>query len=550
MNKTIAIIPARGGSKGIPRKNLRPIAGKPLIYYSIHACVNAKNIDTVLVSTDDEEIALFASRFGAKVLMRPEDLANDAATLDPVIEHAADWAEKEYATKFDIILTVQPTSPLIKSNDINQALQMFENTSYDTVLSVVDDRHLCWTSKNGKIIPEYVERVNRQQLPTRFKETGAIIACKRGNIKTYQSRIGEDIGLFEVEQEKSFDIDTISDFSLCENLLLRKKIVFNIIGNSSIGLGHAYRALMIASELVLHDIVFITTDTNQLAADFIAEKNYKVIICENSQLLTTLYEQSPDVIINDILDTEIEFINALKSKQITVINFEDLGSGVEASDLVINALYSPSLPLEHIKSGPEYFCLRDEFLHLTQQENNQPEEVLLCFGGVDEGNLTCKTIAAIHDECKANNIKITAILGPGYQHNKELHNLVKKLSYEHLSTISNTSSISNYMQRATLAFTSGGRTVFELTALQTPTIVICQNDRELTHQFASSEQGIINLGHRDRVNQEEILNTFIKVIKTPGLRQNMLKKSSLLNLTLGKQKVINLIKNLMESRDA
>ena len=232
--KTLAIIPARGGSKGIPRKNLRPLAGKPLIYYCINACLQSSMISEIVVSTDDDEIAMFANRFGADVLLRPESLSNDKVTLDPVITHAYKWSCINYDTSFDTVITVQPTSPLIQSDNLDNALLLFKN-GFDTIISVVDDRHLSWKLDSGNAVPNYKARVNRQELPANFKETGAIIACKAHVLEKNQSRIGENIGLFEIEHERSFDIDSISEFQLCESLLSRKNIVFHIKGNSKIG---------------------------------------------------------------------------------------------------------------------------------------------------------------------------------------------------------------------------------------------------------------------------------------------------------------------------
>ncbi|MGH8630308.1 MAG: cytidylyltransferase domain-containing protein, partial [Burkholderiales bacterium] len=109
----LAVIPARGGSKGIPRKNLRPLAGKPLIWYAIQACLAVRPRMRVVVSTDDEEIALFAERFGAEVLQRSPALAGDEVTLDPVIVHVVQQSEERWRERYEVIVTVQPTSPLL-----------------------------------------------------------------------------------------------------------------------------------------------------------------------------------------------------------------------------------------------------------------------------------------------------------------------------------------------------------------------------------------------------------------------------------------------------
>jgi CMP-N-acetylneuraminic acid synthetase len=139
-----------------------------MIYYAIQACRSAIGIDRVIVTTDDDEIALLSERFGANIIMRPNSLAIDSATLDPVIVHATEAAEKQYNENYDIVITVQPTSPLVLPSDLEYALELFKNTSVDTVLSVVDDRHLCWTISEGRPLPAYAARVNRQELPKKL----------------------------------------------------------------------------------------------------------------------------------------------------------------------------------------------------------------------------------------------------------------------------------------------------------------------------------------------------------------------------------------------
>ena len=116
--RTLAIIPARGGSKGIPRKNLRPLAGKPLLAWAIGAALDAESVDCVVVSTDSDEIARVARRFGARALMRDPALAEDAVTLDPVIHDAVERVEaggEAFGGAFDLVLTIQPTSPLLRA---------------------------------------------------------------------------------------------------------------------------------------------------------------------------------------------------------------------------------------------------------------------------------------------------------------------------------------------------------------------------------------------------------------------------------------------------
>lgn len=544
--KTIAIIPARGGSKGIPRKNLRPMAGKPLIFYSIKTCLNSREIDCVVVTTDDEEIALFAGRFGAIVHMRPPELGGDSATLDPVVIDAVENISNDLDVDYDTVITVQPTSPLLTSKDVDLALARFSSSGNDTMVSVVEDRHLCWGVGKKGPFPKYEERVNRQYLPEQYKETGAFLICKKENFKSGK-RIGESVGLSVVDYERSHDIDSFSDFYLCESLLKRKKIIFVVVGNREVGLGHAYRSVMIANELVHSDIEFIVGHDDNLAKDYIEGFNYRVASVESNQLNEAIIERSPTLVINDVLDTTEEYVGALKNQGIKVINFEDLGDGVAKADLVFNALYPTQLPFDHVYSGEDYFCLRDEFLHIRERKKEKGvRSVLLCFGGVDEGDITGKALEAIMPICERAGINVVAILGMGYENEEKLRDTVECFETVQVEIVKSTPRISDYMIQADVAITSGGRTVFELAAMSVPTIVVCQNRRELTHKFATSDNGVINLGYRKEVSGEDVASTFSSVIRNEDVRNLMIDKARQKDLSKGKARVISLINELLE----
>lgn len=543
--KTIALIPARGGSKGIPRKNLRPIAGRPLIYYSIHACLSATNVDVVAVSTDDEEIALFAERFGALVLMRPAELADDLTTLDPVIAYAITQAEKSLKTNFDIIVTVQPTAPLISPGHISDAVRHLQQRDIDTVLSVVDNRHLNWSVVNGIPKPQYAARINRQMLPHCYKETGAIIACSRAQLMS-GTRIGERVHLLEIPHDKSIDIDTYADLAICELLLQRKKIVITVIGYESVGLGHVYRALTLANELIHFDLQFVCEKRSRLAIDKIRDQNYSVHICEDGQFLAACLELKPNLVINDILDTDETYISALKLSGTKVINFEDMGSGSQVANLVINALYSGENLPDHVLVGPRYFCLRDEFIFLPEKNfNDTVNRILLTFGGVDEGNLTLRCLKLIAPVCIENGISIDVVTGPGYIHKEELSTHIMGLDNLDITVSNDTRRISDFMHRADMAITSGGRTVLELAALKVPTITICQNARETQHTFASSDNGVINFGHREGVQDDEIQATITHLVGHSSARKSMVDKMGATDLRNGKRRVIEQITKIL-----
>jgi CMP-N-acetylneuraminic acid synthetase/spore coat polysaccharide biosynthesis predicted glycosyltransferase SpsG len=542
----IVIIPARGGSKGIPRKCLRPVAGKPMIFYAINTAQHCSKVSRVVVSTDDEEIALIARRFGAEVIARPDELANDQATLDPVIAHAAIACETQFSESYEVIVTVQPTSPLVRVSNIEKAIELLESGDNDTVVSVVDDRHLCWTVVNGTATPSYEARANRQALPPRFRETGAVVACRRQQL-LQGTRFGARVALLELPLVCSFDVDSFEDISLCESVMKRKRVVLAVIGYPEVGLGHVYRALMVANELVHHELVFVCEQTSQLAAEMIQKRNFRVVIAPDGALLETILREEPDLVINDVLDTDASYIRALKDRGCRVLNFEDLGSGIKEADLVINAMYPSTVPYPQVLAGHDYFMLRDEFMYPpTGEVHDNVKRVLVTFGGVDEGNLAMRVIGLIAPLAIARGIGVDVVLGPGNHNKTQILQASTQWPADAVNVVETTSRISDYMARADFAITAGGRTVLELAALRVPTMVLCQNAREATHTFASGNLGVINLGLHSNVSDAEITRVFREIVDGQTLRDFMCERMSLIDLRKGRVRVMEAIAGLLQ----
>ena len=223
--KILAVIPARGGSKGIPKKNIRLLAGKPLIAYSIQNALACTGIDDVYVSTDSDEIAEIADDYGAGVIRRNHDLSGDLVTLDPVIFDAVSRIEAAKGYTYDFVITMQPTSPLLKPESLSAAIDSIRNGSSDCLISVVNKPHLAWKSQNGKLVPAYEERRNRQELPPYYLETGAFVISKRSLI-TKDTRMAGTVSVFPISDNEGIDIDDKNDWVLSEALLGRKRIVF------------------------------------------------------------------------------------------------------------------------------------------------------------------------------------------------------------------------------------------------------------------------------------------------------------------------------------
>jgi len=214
--KILSIIPARGGSKGIPLKNLKLINGKTLLEYSVNSSLKSKFINKTIVSSDNDRILLKSKKLGAEIITRPKYLATDSSKLEPVIEHCLKNLKLKQNYVPDIIVLLQNTSPLRTTKHIDDALNLFLNSKFDSLLSGYNSHYFIWEKKNNNVLPinyNPKKRPNRQNTSNQYVENGAIYVTKYSAFKKSKCRISGKIGFFEMPKELSIDIDTKSDLS-------------------------------------------------------------------------------------------------------------------------------------------------------------------------------------------------------------------------------------------------------------------------------------------------------------------------------------------------
>tara|TARA_R100000008_G_C3576719_1_gene165736 strand:- start:608 stop:1240 length:633 start_codon:yes stop_codon:yes gene_type:complete len=209
--KIVSLIPARGGSKGISNKNIVDINGKPLIYYTINAALNCEHVKETWVSTDCENIADISDSYGAEVIWRPKELANDIIMPDASLVHFANNVD------FDIIVFIQPTSPLLESKYIDMGLSLMEK--YDSVFSVYEDHWLPKWENNKPYGWDINNRPRRQDAKKLYVENGAFYITTKKNLLDSELRYSGNIGMVEMPYEKSFQVDSINDLKLIRKLL-------------------------------------------------------------------------------------------------------------------------------------------------------------------------------------------------------------------------------------------------------------------------------------------------------------------------------------------
>ena len=222
MNKITAFIPARGGSKGIPEKNIKEFAGKPLVVHSIEYALNCSQIDEVVVSTDDDKIAKIARKAGAEIVKRPPELSTDQATTESAIHHFVN----KFNNKPDIIVLLQPTSPYRPKGSLENAITHFTENGFDSLLSITPTHRFFWRAKDDQTVfaeYDYLNRPRRQDMKLddiRYVENGSLYIFTRKQFDKTENRLGGKIGYVEWPKEYSLEIDTPLDFDILEKLFL------------------------------------------------------------------------------------------------------------------------------------------------------------------------------------------------------------------------------------------------------------------------------------------------------------------------------------------
>jgi spore coat polysaccharide biosynthesis predicted glycosyltransferase SpsG/CMP-N-acetylneuraminic acid synthetase len=547
--RVLAVIPARGGRDPIPYLNIKPLGGKPLLAYTIEAARASRHVDRLVVSTNDPTVAEVAQRYGAEVpFLRPEELSQNIPSLNPVLLHAAEGLERLDGFRADVVVSLLPVTPFRGAPVIDQAIETLLERGADSVITLTEEKWMNWKLVEGRLVPLYERRGRREEMEAIYREVGAVLAIRRAVLST-EARLGEKIGYVVMDKYSAFTIYTLSDFWAAERLLRHPRVVFRVDGGREIGMGHVFRSLAMAEALrrvSSAEVHFLMAAEHPEGIGLASRYGYPVRVVGGGQpepVLAVLREVSPNVIVNDLPFISAEYLRALSHLGASTVNVVDSLSDLERpgeyAQIIISMLREEAESMEEYYAGPEYAILRGAFRGREKVIRPEPEALLVTFGGSDPQGLTPRTLRALARVPAA--VAVNVVLGPAFSHRQELERLLAAPPRP-FRLLERVDQMAALIDEADLVICSGGMTVYELAALGTPGIVLCQNAREAERMARFAQHGtVVNLGLGTEVGEAAIAETVGSVLADAGLRRRLSDSGRRLVDGLGTNRVVDVI---------
>jgi spore coat polysaccharide biosynthesis predicted glycosyltransferase SpsG/molybdopterin-guanine dinucleotide biosynthesis protein A len=521
----LAIVPARGDSRGVPNKNLRSLGGRPLVAHTLEALAEAGVADRTIVSSEHEPMLRWALLHGYEVHERPAELAGAGVALSAVAAHLAD--ELDWNGDVGVF---PPSAPFRGADSIARAVAAFRAApAAGSLASVVRERHPFWLDEHGDLararsLPvdvaatgtEPARDEDEQSVRGRgvLRETGAIQLVRGSLLRSGRELRTSDHVLFATTPGAGLTIECNEDLVLARRRIERGTVVFRLRANARVGSGHIYHCLQLADELADQNLCFLLVDCDPFVATLIEEHGYphRAETDLPADLDALASDGSPKLVVNDVLDTSEREILAQRAAGYRVVNVEDLGPGARLADWVVNALYpADESSGAHVSSGPAYATLRTEFMHLPAKViRSRPRRVLISFGGTDPGRLGPRCARLLQG--RLDGVEIRVVVG---------HSALDDDFPPGIDVARHVRSMAAEMLEADLVLTSAGRTVYEAAATGTPVAVLAQGARDATHAHLSYTSGVVFLGIGPLVDDAHVVGVVERLLADHALRTEL-----------------------------
>ena len=527
--RVTVVIPARGGSDRVPYLNIRRLGDSPLLAHTIRAAKEAKGIDRVIVSTDDETVAEVARTHGAEVpFLRPKELSGDLSSLMPVVRHAVTESEKGHLRP-DVVVILQATAPFRLARSIDEAIAKIATGKFTAVVSVTSDLSLRWKGEDDRLRPLFDRAGRRDEQEPVYLENGAIVAITRDVLES-DARFGNSVGFVVLDKREGFTVHDLEDFWMAERLLREPRILFRVDGSRVMGMGHVYRSLAVAEALregSRAEIAFLMSADHAEGIATVSKSGYPVRVFKPGgleALIDSIQDFAPSVVINDLPLVEETYLRSLARLGAVTINLVDTLDDLERvsrdAQFVISVMNEDRETPEGFYGGPAFAILRRHFQRREREFRLKPAKILLTFGGADPQALTLKVARALAPLTK--DVEVLSIAGPAFPHTLMFEALQRTLGQRLPLVRGEDVQIADLMLDADLVLCSGGMSVYEIAALGTPGVVLAQNAREDRRMREFSRFGTIDyLGLGVDVDEPLILDAVRRLLADITRRQAM-----------------------------
>jgi CMP-N-acetylneuraminic acid synthetase len=345
------LIPAVKKNVAFPNDLVKKLAGKSLIQRTIDKAVTAFGARSIWVVTDSEEIRQTSERCAVRCFYDPNLKIDEASYLESLVVYL-----RELALEWRHLMVLSPYVPMIDVNQLHAAYEHFRE---------VDAKMLVPVSRSYQhFFSPWPRSLSQVMCKGKLHE----ITSESSAFSILSGQLFENLGGCEVVpvahpvEGRLMEISGYEDWWIVEKLLKRRRIVFRVIGDKAVGMGHIYRSLTLAHEISDHEIRFVCDTDSKVAVNKLAGYDYWLGIYTSDKIEQAIVELEPDIVVNDMLDTDAAYVRCLRDAGIRVVNFEDLGSGALDADYTINDLYDePQFSGDNVLWGHEWFFVRDEF---------------------------------------------------------------------------------------------------------------------------------------------------------------------------------------------
>jgi len=541
MRDLAIVIPAVKKNVAFPDDLVKKLAGISLIQRAISTAKQAFPDRQVHVVTDSEEIRLICQRNDVGCIHDKELCLDSGNLLGSLCLHLGFLLDG----KRDLLL-LSPYAPLLQAEELRCACKEYLDRDAELMIPVCSTRLRVFENA-----PRPLSRLMHDGM-------GRDIVSESHAFLILRTALLQQSGDYPVEPlayplaDMVPEIRNYQDWWLCEKLIRRRRIVFRVIGDKHAGMGHIYHSLALAHEIADHEIRFVCDTESRVAASKLAGYDYWLGVYPQGDIEQAILDLQPDLVINDMLNTEAGYVRRLRENGARVVNFEDLGSGATEADLTINDLYDePLISGDNILWGKKWFIIRDEFDE-ARPRKFQPrvKRLLIAFGGTDPSDYTRLVLQAILGYCADMDIDIDVITGEGYGHIPELEALIAATKKPLIRYTHATGVMSHLMEQADIAICSNGRTVYELAHMNVSAIVLSHHEREKTHSYACEPNGFVNLGLcHDGAAAEQILQALRQLAEDTAHRRALFDAMKTTSFTRNKQHVAGRILALLDEAE-